>query len=179
MADSINDASKSTNTNLPAPSRGETPRWGTRSSRSRAGWILAVVVVLLVVAGVFVWRYLSEYEATDDAEVDGHVNAISTRVSGYISNVNINDNQYVEKGALLVQIDPRDYEVAVERAKADLADAEATARAAGLNVPVETVGTTSQVTSSEAKHCGRRSRHFCRAAAARRRARSGDPGRSQ
>jgi membrane fusion protein, multidrug efflux system len=153
MADPMKDQSKGDTTSLPAsatPPPGETPRWGTRESRSRAGWILAVVVVVLVIVGVFVWRYLGEYEATDDAEVDGHVNAISTRVSGYISSVNVDDNQYVEKGAILVTIDPRDYQVAVDHAKADLANAEATARAAGLNVPVETVGTTSQVTSSEA-----------------------------
>jgi membrane fusion protein (multidrug efflux system) len=153
MPEPINNA-KSDTTNLPAPGapppQAESSRWGTAESRSRAGWILAVIFVVLIVAGIFVWRYLGEYEATDDAQVDGHVNAISTRVAGYISNVNINDNQYVEKGTILVQIDPRDYQVAVDRAKADLADAIATARAAGLNVPVQTVGTTSQVSSSEA-----------------------------
>jgi membrane fusion protein, multidrug efflux system len=115
---------------------------------------VAVVVIVLVVVGTFVVHYLDEYEATDDAQVDGHVNAISTRVSGYVSNVNITDNQYVEKGTLLVQIDPEDYQVAVERAQADLANAEATARAANINVPVQTIGTTAQVSSSEAGEAG-------------------------
>src|SRR6185437_3924415 len=59
-------------------------------------------------------------------------------------------NQYVQKGAVLVQIDPRDYQVAVERARAELVDAQATARAAGFNVPVQSVGATTQVTASEA-----------------------------
>ena len=83
---------------------------------------------MLVVAGIFVWRYLSTYEYTDDAQVDGHVNEISARVAGYVQKVNVEDNQTVQQGAVLVQIDPRDYQVAVERAKADLADAEACAK---------------------------------------------------
>jgi membrane fusion protein (multidrug efflux system) len=64
--------------------------------------------------------------------------------------VNVDDNQSVQKGAVLVEIDPRDYQVALERAKAELADAEATAQAMNLNVPVETIGTTTQVSTSEA-----------------------------
>ena len=93
---------------------------------------------------------MNGYEDTDDAQVDGHVNNVSARVSGYVFKVNVDDNQYVEKGAVLVEIDPRDYQVAVENAKAELADAEATAQAMNLNVPVETIGTTTQVSSSEA-----------------------------
>ena len=95
---------------------------------------------MLVVAGIFTWRYLGTYEDTDDAQVDGHVNAISARISGYVQKVNVDDNQYVKQGAVLVQIDPRDYQVAVEHAKADLADAEATAQALNLNVPVNQRG---------------------------------------
>lgn len=106
--------------------------------------------VIVAAAGFFVWRYLGTYEGTDDAEVDGHINNVSARVSGYVLKVNVDDNQSVEKGAVLVEIDPRDYQVAVERAKAELADAEATAQAMNLNVPVQTIGTTSQVSSSEA-----------------------------
>jgi membrane fusion protein (multidrug efflux system) len=107
-------------------------------------------VIALAVAGFFVWRYLNTYEATDDAQVDGHINSVSARVSGYVLKVNVDDNQSVQKGAVLVEIDPRDYQVALERAKAELADAEATAQAMNLNVPVETIGTTTQVSTSEA-----------------------------
>src|SRR5579883_1977780 len=121
-----------------------------RRKRSLFRWFLLGGIIVLVIAGFFVWRYLASYEDTDDAQVDGHINNVSARVSGYVQAVNVNDNQYVDKGAVLVQIDPRDYQVAVERAKAELADAEATARAANLNVPVQTIGTTSQVSSSEA-----------------------------
>ena len=104
----------------------------------------------MAIVGFFVWRYMNSYEDTDDAEVDGHVNNVSARISGYILKVNVDDNQYVAKGAVLAEIDPRDYQLAVEKAKADLADAEATARAMNLNIPVETIGATSQVSSSEA-----------------------------
>jgi membrane fusion protein (multidrug efflux system) len=118
--------------------------------RSLVRRIILGVVIVLAVAAFFVWRYLNSYEATDDAEVDGHINNVSARVSGYIQKVNIDDNQYVDKGSVLVQIDPRDYQVALERAKAELADAEATARAMNLNIPIETIGTTTQVSTSEA-----------------------------
>ncbi len=111
---------------MPAAERHE-----SQSPASRVGTRLLIVGVLLVlaVAGFFGWRYLGTYEDTDDAQVDGHLNALSARVAGYVTEVDVNDNQYVEKGQRLVQIDPRDYQVAVERAKADLADAEAAAQA--------------------------------------------------
>jgi membrane fusion protein (multidrug efflux system) len=118
--------------------------------RSVVRRIVLGIVMVLAVAGFFVWRYLNSYEGTDDAQVDGHINNVSARVSGYVLKVNVDDNQSVEKGAVLVEIDPRDYEVALERAKAELADAEATAQAMNLNVPVQTIGTTTQVSSSEA-----------------------------
>ena len=119
-----------------------------RSPRARS--ILIAVALLLLVGGVFLWRYFASYESTDDAQVDGHVNSISPRVSGHVLKLNITDNQYVEKGAVLVEIDPTDYEVAVARARADFAQAQAEASAAGINVPLTNVSTSSQVASSAA-----------------------------
>jgi len=129
---------------------------GSPSPASRTGTLLLVagIVLVLVVGGVFLWRYLATYESTDDAQVDGHLNAISARVAGYVTDVDVTDNQYVEKGQRLVQIDPRDYQVAVEKAKADLADAEAAAQAMNLNVPVETINSSTQVSASEADVAG-------------------------
>jgi len=121
-----------------------------REEKSGLRWLVLGMVIALGIAAVFVWRYLDTYESTDDAQVDGHMNPISARVSGYVLKVNVSDNQTVNQGAVLVQIDPRDYEVAVQRAKAALADAEATAQAMNIDVPVQTVGTTTQVSSSEA-----------------------------
>jgi membrane fusion protein, multidrug efflux system len=143
--------------NITATASGEMPsprllreREQAAQKRSRIGWLVLGVVVVAAVTGFFVWRYLNTYEATDDAQVDGHINNVSTRIAGYVLKVNAQDNQSVEKGAVLAEIDPRDYQVALEKAKAELADAEATAQAMNLNVPVQTIGTTTQVSSSEA-----------------------------
>jgi membrane fusion protein (multidrug efflux system) len=125
----------------------------TRPSRMQSSGFriaLAVAVVILLIAGIFVYRYVTSYESTDDAQVDGHVNSISTRISGHVIKLNVDDNQYVQAGTVLVEIDPADYQVAYDRAKADFEDAQAAAVAAGVTVPITSVNTTSQVSSSEA-----------------------------
>ena len=123
----VSDAPKINNA---APANPGAPPEVSRPPRSRARIALLVlgIIAVLVIAALVVLHYLGAYESTDDAQVDGHLSAISARVGGYVTQVNVEDQQYVEKGAVLVQIDPRDYQVAVERAKAELAQAEATAR---------------------------------------------------
>ena len=116
----------------------------------RARIFLVAAVLILLVGGFFAWRYFSSYESTDDAEVDGHLMPISARISGYISKVNVDDNQHVPAGYVLTEIDPRDYQVAVDQARADVATAEATARSLGITVPVTSTTTSSQISSSEA-----------------------------
>jgi membrane fusion protein, multidrug efflux system len=118
--------------------------------RPGARVFLVAVVLILLVAGFFAWRYFSSYESTDDAEVDGHLMPISARISGYISKVNVDDNQHVHAGDVLAEIDPRDYQVAVDQARADVANAEATAHSLGIDVPVTSTSTTSQISTSEA-----------------------------
>ena len=120
----------------------------TRDSRFRI--VLAILIVVLVVAGIFVYHYVTGYESTDDAQVDGHINSISARISGHVVKLNVDDNQYVQAGTVLVEIDPADYQVAYDRAKADFEDAQAAAVAAGVNVPITSVNTTGQVSASEA-----------------------------
>ena len=114
-------------------------------SKTRRNIIIAGIVVVAIVGGIFLWRYFASYESTDDAQVDVHLYPVSARISGYVTKVNVGDNQYVEKGTVLVEIDPKDYEVAVEQAKANLAGAEATAQSLNLDVPITTVSTTSQL----------------------------------
>jgi len=109
---------------------------------------LLVAVVLLVIAAIFLWRYLASYESTDDAQVDVHLHPVSARVSGYVVKVNVGDNQYVKAGTVLVEVDPKDYQVAIDKAHADLANAEATARSLDITVPIATVNTSSQLTSA-------------------------------
>jgi len=120
----------------------------TRSSRFRVALVVALLVLL--VAGIFVYRYVTSYESTDDAQVDGHINSISARITGHVVRLNVQDNQYVPAGTVLVEIDPGDYQVAYDRAKADFEDAQAAALAAGVNVPIISVNTSSQVSASAA-----------------------------
>jgi len=120
----------------------------TQSSGFRIG--VAIAVVVLLVVGIFVYRYVTSYESTDDAQVDGHVNSVSARISGHVTKLNVDDNQYVSAGPVLVEIDPADYQLAYARAKADYEDAQAAATAAGVNVPITSVNTSSQVQASEA-----------------------------
>ncbi|HUK33840.1 MAG TPA: HlyD family secretion protein, partial [Vicinamibacterales bacterium] len=89
-------------------------------------------------------------ESTDDAQTEAHVVQIAPRVGGTVLKVLVTDNQMVEADAPLVEIDPRDYQIALDRAKADLADAEASAKAASANVAVTSIGATSNVTTATA-----------------------------
>jgi len=130
---------------------------GSNSARSANGKRMAriknvaPIVVLLVAAGAALgYRYYAGWESTDDAQIDGYINPISSRVAGYITNVYVDDNQYVKAGTLLAQIDPKDFDVALASAQATLANDQATADASEVNVPVISVNTSSQLVSSEA-----------------------------
>ncbi len=131
----------------PLADRKFTPRIYVSPKVRRRILILAIIVVLLV-GGVFLWRYLSSYESTDDAQADVHLYPISARISGYVLKVNVDDNQWVQKGTVLVEIDPKDFEVAVAQAQANLANAEATAQSLNITVPITSVNTSSQLKST-------------------------------
>jgi membrane fusion protein, multidrug efflux system len=122
-----------------------------RSSKRRRNIFILVIALVVLIGGVFLWRYLSSYESTDDAQVDVHLYPVSARISGYVIAVNVDDNQWVEKGKVLVEIDPKDYQVAVAQARANLANSEATAQSLNITVPITTVNTSSQLsfTSSD------------------------------
>ena len=120
----------------------------THSKGFRIG--LAIAILVLLVVGFFVYRYLTSYESTDDAQIDGHINSVSARISGHVLKLDVQDNQYVAAGTVVVEIDPADYQVAYDRAKADFEDAEAAAEAAGVTVPITSVNTSAQVSSTQA-----------------------------
>jgi len=119
-----------------------------RSSKRRRNLIILIIVAVVVVASIFLWRYFGTYESTDDAQVDVHLSAVSPRVGGYVQAVNVNDNQWVEKGTILVEIDSKDYEVALAQAQANLASAEATAQSLNITIPITTANTSSQLRST-------------------------------
>ncbi len=122
--------------------------------RSYKRWLFLVLFFGLAVAGFFFWRYLSGFESTDDAQVDVHLYPVSSRISGYVQDVNVGDNQWVDKGSTLVEIDPKDYEVALARAQAALDSSEAAARSSNIDVPITSVDSSSQLkfTSSDIKN---------------------------
>jgi membrane fusion protein (multidrug efflux system) len=111
--------------------------------------VFLVAIVALLLVGWFWWES-RHWESTDDAQIDGHIYPISARVSGHVVQVNFDDGQVVHKGDVLVQLDPTDYQVALQRAQADYADSQASAQAAELGVPVSSVGSIQQIRSAEA-----------------------------
>jgi membrane fusion protein (multidrug efflux system) len=120
------------------------------ASLFRAKWLLIPALLVLIVGGYAAWEYLSKWESTDDAQVDGHIHPINARVGGTVNSVNVNDNQRVEAGTVVAQIDPRDYEIAVARAEAELQQALAAAQGARANIPIASSTAGVQITSSEA-----------------------------
>lgn len=108
-----------------------------RQFLSQRRWTIpAAIVALVLVGGFFLWRTLAPREDTDDAQVSGHVSPVAARVGGTVAKISVTDNQSVKAGDVLVELDPRDYQIAVARAEADLAAAEAALRAARNDVPV-------------------------------------------
>ena len=115
----------------------------------RRGILVAVIVVLVLVALGFWWRSTFS-EDTDDAQISGHLIEVSSRIAGHVKAVYVNENERVNRGALIAELDPSDYQVAVNRAQATLAAAEAAAAAASVNVPIFTVNAGSNLSSANA-----------------------------
>jgi membrane fusion protein (multidrug efflux system) len=113
--------------------------------KRRRNIIIGVAAVLLIALGLLLWRHLSSYESTDDAQADAHLYPVSSRIAGYVIRVHVNDNQWVNKGDVLVEIDPTDYQVALTQAQANLANAEATAKSLNITVPITSVSAASQL----------------------------------
>jgi len=110
---------------------------------------ILVGVAVLAGLGVGAWFYLTRNrESTDDAQVDAHVTPVAARVGGTVLRVPVADNQPVEAGTVLVEIDPREYQIALDRARAELANAEAELTAANANVPITATSTSSGVATA-------------------------------
>ncbi len=154
MADRVEEREKATmseTTRAGAPA--EHPSGGgvggyLRDGRRRRWLVSGGVLALVIFAGV--WWYLGGHESTDDAQVDGHIVPIAARVGGTVADVRVDDNREVEAGAVLVQIDQRDYLTALGRARADYADAQAALAAAQAGVPITSTTTASQMSSAGA-----------------------------
>jgi membrane fusion protein, multidrug efflux system len=135
----------------PSVGEGESPSAvQSRRSKMRMRWLIALIALVVVAASVGLYIYLSAWESTDDAQIDGYIYPVSSRVSGYVTRVLVDENQYVQAGTVLVQLDPKDYDVALANAKATLANDQANAAALRTNVPITSVNTTSQLSTAQA-----------------------------
>jgi membrane fusion protein (multidrug efflux system) len=103
--------------------------------------VFLIFLVAACIAGYRFLNYLSSYESTDDAQVDGDIYAITSRIEGTIKAVYVEDNQQVKQGQLLVELDPRDYNVSLEQAKAALNESQTQVAVARPNVPITSVST--------------------------------------
>ena len=151
QARSVPRTESGTSANPASSSSAEDRKFSPRvyiAPKTRRRTLIIVAAIVLLIGGVLLWRYLSTYESTDDAQVDVHLYPVSARISGYVIKVNVDDNQWVQAGTVLVEIDPKDYEVAVAQAQANLANAEATAQSLNITVPITSVNTTSQLKST-------------------------------
>ena len=122
------------------------------NTRRRA--IVLVVVAVLTLVAVGLWWRSTFSEDTDDAQINGHLIQISSRVAGQVAKVYVDENQVVKAGDVIAELDPSDYKIAVENAEAALASAQAAAAAANVNVPITSVNTGSQLSSADANLTG-------------------------
>jgi membrane fusion protein (multidrug efflux system) len=95
--------------------------------------IVGVLGLILLFWGFQKWNYGRSHQTTDNAQVDGHIVPVLAKVGGYVKTVNVSENDHVNAGQLLVQLDDADYRVRFQQAQADLAAAEATAGGGGFS----------------------------------------------
>src|SRR5215510_7206588 len=114
----------------------------------RMGIAIVAVVIAVLATSVWLWATAGRL-TTDDAQVDAHVAPVAARVGGTVTEVPVKDNRQVDAGAVLAVIDPRDYQVALDKARAELATADADAAAARVNVPITSTAATSNVSTAQ------------------------------
>jgi len=122
------------------------------NSKVRRLFLLGGAVLVAAVAGLFF--YFHNRESTDDAQVDGHITPVASKIYGRVAEVLVQDNQQVKAGQALVKIDPRDYEASLDQAKAALALAESEAQSAGVDVPRTRENVASGTSSADAQLAG-------------------------
>ncbi len=115
----------------------------------RMKMFLAIAGVSILVGSLIAWRYYAARETTDNAQVDGYITVVSARVSGTAQQVNFNNDDVIEKDQVLVQLDPADYQVALERARAELAEAQRNAVAARTTVPLTSTTANSAIATAK------------------------------
>jgi membrane fusion protein (multidrug efflux system) len=130
------------------PLEEETPK-ASLNSKVRRLVLLGGPVLVAAVAGLFF--YFHNRETTDDAQVDGHITPVASKIYGRVAEVLVQDNEQVKAGQVLVKIDPRDYQASLDQAKAALALAESEAQSAGVDVPRTRENVASGTSSADAQ----------------------------
>ncbi len=116
--------------------------------KSSKRFIIIGIVAILVIVGLLWWWHSTYYEDTDDAQVNGHLIQISARIQGHVLKVNVDENQYVEAGTVIAELDPKDFETVVQQDQANLESAQASYEGAKVNVPVTHISTGSVLSSA-------------------------------
>jgi membrane fusion protein (multidrug efflux system) len=140
-------------TPTPAQSIAE-PDIESQQPKSSRRLLVVIVIVVLIAVAVAIWWHSTFTEDTDDAQVNGHLIQVSSRINGQVLKVDVEENQFVKQGDVIAELDPADYNVAVENAEAALANAQANAAAADVNVPLTSINTGSNLRSAEADVSG-------------------------
>jgi membrane fusion protein (multidrug efflux system) len=137
----------------PTPKKEEAPRPRKSLGRKMREHPIKLLIVLLILAGaayggVRLMNYFESYESTDDAQIDGDIYAITSRIAGTVKAVHVEDNQAVKAGDLLVELDPADYDVALSQTKAALSESQSLVAVARPNVPLTTTTTETTLATS-------------------------------
>lgn len=138
----------------PTPSQQAAPETEIEQPKSRRRGIVVVVIAVLLVAGAALWWHSTFSEDTDDAQINGHLIQVSSRIAGQVLKVDVEENQVVKAGDTIAELDPADFNVAVENAEAALSSAQANAAAANVNVPITSINTGSNLSSAGADLSG-------------------------
>ncbi len=138
------DVGKGAEANKPAPPKDDE---APEKKSNKRGIVIVVVAILAVLAGLYYWHSLG-YEDTDDAQVDGDLYQVSARVAGQVIHVDVQEDQYVQAGAPIAEIDPSTYQVALEQAQANLANAQAEYEQAKVNVPITSTNVATSISTS-------------------------------
>jgi membrane fusion protein (multidrug efflux system) len=136
-----------------AKSASEKPESSSGVPRRRfSRWILLLSAAIAASGGSLWWVHSQNYESTDDAQIEGHLDLVSSRISGTVLSINpkVENNRFVEAGTLLMELDPRDYAAELEHAKANLVTKVAEAHSAQVTVPIVDASAFGQLHSAEA-----------------------------
>ena len=124
----------------------------TVAAKPRRWGKLVFFLLFLAAAGVgiyFFLRYESTYESTDDAEIGAHLSAVSARVAGTVTAVYFEENQFVQAGQVIAELDPRDFKVALDQARGQLSQALAQVKAENPNVPITQVTNQTSISTTQ------------------------------